>query len=582
MKHYFLLLRLVLLLAWPAAAQTSGNPVLSGYHADPHIAYFAGRYYIYPTSNEGTGGQDFHAYSSVDLTNWRDDGKIFDLGPQSSWAEFNGWAPAVVARNGKYYFYYSAEAKIGVAVGSSPTGPFTDLGRPLIASDPYTADVIDPYVFVDDDGQAYLYYGGSNGRRMVVRKLNADMVSFTADAPRDITPPSYFEGPCLVKRNGVYYMSYSVGNWSDGSYRAEYATGSSPLGPWTYGGYVLSSDDRFQGPGHHSILHLPGCDEYYVAYHRYQNNDFSTRYVALDRLYFNADGSIRPVQMTSTGVAPRVPGNGCGTPSNPGAGLADGVYTLVSKVSVSGAPLRRLDVPSSRDADENKLWLYEANASNAQRWHFARQSDGYYKVTSQVGSQTRVLDAQGSGKTNGTLVQLYHSNNTAAQRWRVESDGNGYYLLTPKHVAEDAAISKKLRLDVAGAVNADRTPIHLWEDNGNDAQRWRLEAVSSTAGRVAAQAAPLAANLADESGPRLVIYPNPSPDGQARLRLSAQKAQTATVQVRNQRGRLVGRFDVPVGASSADVTLPASLGPGLYHVQTTLDGKSLHVNLRVE
>jgi beta-xylosidase len=108
-------------LAVPVQAQLSGNPLFSG--ADPEIHYFENKYYIYTTATYGT---QFHAYSSIDLTNWKDEGVIMDLYPDSPWAQNNGWAPAVVFRNSKYYFYYTAEAKIGVAVGDTPIGPFKD------------------------------------------------------------------------------------------------------------------------------------------------------------------------------------------------------------------------------------------------------------------------------------------------------------------------------------------------------------------------------------------------------------------------------------------------------------------------
>jgi beta-xylosidase len=125
--------------------------------------------------------------------------------------KLNGWAPGVVYRNNKYYFYYTAEVKIGVAVGNTPIGPFTDLGYPLIGSDPYTVDIIDAMVFIDDDAQAYIYYGGSNGSQMGIRKLNPDMISFASGAV-NATPPNYTEGPYIIKRKGVYYLMYSNGS----------------------------------------------------------------------------------------------------------------------------------------------------------------------------------------------------------------------------------------------------------------------------------------------------------------------------------------------------------------------------------
>ncbi|HYG39495.1 MAG TPA: family 43 glycosylhydrolase, partial [Cytophagales bacterium] len=252
-------------LASATYAQTGVNPVLPN-QADPDITYFNGRYYIYPTA---VSNNQFRAYSSADLTNWIDEGVIFDLGPQCSWANGNGWAPAMVYRNGQYYFYYTAETKIGVAVGSTPIGPFVDKGSPLIGTDPHTDDIIDPYVFIDTNGQAYIYYGGSGKSKMVVRTLNADMVS--VGSPMLLTPPNYTEGPCIIKRGNTYHLTYSNGAWYNDTYNVQYCTSNSPLGPWTYKGSILTSNGPFTGPGHHSIVQKPGCDEYYAAYHRYEN-----------------------------------------------------------------------------------------------------------------------------------------------------------------------------------------------------------------------------------------------------------------------------------------------------------------------
>lgn len=146
----------------------SGNPILPDYTADPEVLYANGRYYIYVTANSGPGNSQFHAYSSVDLLSWIDEGVIFDLGPQCAWANIDGWAPCVVFRDGYYYFYYTAEHKIGVARGTSPIGPFVDKGVPLVGSGSGT-DAIDP----------------------------------------EVKPSNYFEGADIIRRGNTYYMFYS-------------------------------------------------------------------------------------------------------------------------------------------------------------------------------------------------------------------------------------------------------------------------------------------------------------------------------------------------------------------------------------
>ncbi|WP_324609168.1 family 43 glycosylhydrolase, partial [Streptomyces scabiei] len=163
---------------WTVEALVMKSPVLPGLTADPNIVRFGDTFYMYPTTDgfAGWSGTKFKAYSSKDLVHWTDHGVILDLGPDVTWADTRAWAPTMAEKNGKYYFYYSADTNIGVAVSDSPTGPFKDpLGKPLVARGAYTGQMIDPAVFTDDDGKRYLYWG--NGRAYVV-PLNDDMVSF--------------------------------------------------------------------------------------------------------------------------------------------------------------------------------------------------------------------------------------------------------------------------------------------------------------------------------------------------------------------------------------------------------------------
>jgi len=456
---------LLLLVSLRTLGQTSNNPILAGYQADPEMNYFNGTYYIYPTTDGNSSGGQFHAFSSTDLTNWTDRGVVFDLGRQTTWATYNGWAPSVVARNGKYYYYYTAHnnatntPSIGVAVGTTPTGPFTDKGQPLLTpalSNNITQDVIDPMVFVDDDGQAYIYYGGSSGARMVVRKLNSDMVSLTNDAPRDITPQNYTEAPYLVKHNGRYYMTYSNGRWFDDSYNVQYATSTSPTGPWTYGGSVLSSDANRFGPGHHSITQFPGCDDYYIVYHRYQDKTYKTRIVAIDHLTFNNDGSIQKVNMTSYGVAPRPAGSAC--PVSPML-VSGGLYKLGHKNTD-----QVLDVDNGSTMAGANVQQWTDNGTSAQRWTVTLQADGHYKLLNKKSSQA--LDVAGASAAPGTNVQQYTDNGNDAQRWQLQAMDGGFYKLLHKGTNQ--------ALDVASNSVSPGANVQQYTDNGNDAQRWQF------------------------------------------------------------------------------------------------------------
>ncbi|MEU0878155.1 family 43 glycosylhydrolase [Lentzea sp. NPDC005914] len=296
-------------LAAPWTPKSTKGPVIPGLFADPHIAYFNGRYYLYPTTDgyAGWSAPYYKAFSSTDLVNWTDHGVILDHGPDVSWADNSAWAPAVVAKNGRYYLYFSGGAAsgdtgkhLGVAVSDSPTGPFRDaLGKPLIRAGTYSGQAIDPMVFTDDNGQSYLYWG--NGAARVV-PLNADMVSFDPAAVRTITTPGFREGSFVFKRNGTYYFMWSENDTRDENYQVAYATGPSPLGPWTTRGVVLQKrlDRGIKGTGHHSVVQLPGTDTWHIAYHRFAvpGGNGTNREVTVDRMTFNADGTIAPIVPT--------------------------------------------------------------------------------------------------------------------------------------------------------------------------------------------------------------------------------------------------------------------------------------------
>jgi beta-xylosidase len=299
---------------WTLEAVPTRSPVLPGLTADPDVHYLDGQYWIYPTSDgyAGWSGTSFKAYSSRDLVHWQDHGVILDLGPDVSWADKNAWAPAIAERDGKYYFYFCAEQQIGVAVADSPAGPFKDaLGKPLVAKGgSFSGQMIDPAVFTDDDGQSYLYWG--NGHAYVV-PLNADMTSYDATKVKDITTGDFREGSFVVKRKGTYYFMWSEDDTRSENYHVAYATGPSPLGPWTKRGTILSKNPEYGilGTGHHSVVNAPGTDDWYIVYHRFALNgpgkpggDGTHRETTIDRLRFAADGTIQPVVPTLGSVSP--------------------------------------------------------------------------------------------------------------------------------------------------------------------------------------------------------------------------------------------------------------------------------------
>jgi len=276
--------------------------VLPGSTADPHLAVLDGIWYLYPTTDgtEGWQATSFTVYTSTNLTTWQCAGVALDLPRDLTWAAGHAWAPAIAAMDGKYYFYFSAEQNIGVAVADKPTGPFKDvLGRPLVAKGQFKkCQTIDPMVFLDDDGAAYLYWG--QGNCLAVR-LNADRVSFDPAAVRRITPPGYNEGPFVLKRKGIYYLMWSEFDTRDPRYSVAYATSSSPLGPFTKAekNPILRQDGAVKGAGHHSAARVPGSDDWVIAYHRFRIPDGNgyNRETCLAPLRFDAEGKILPVNV---------------------------------------------------------------------------------------------------------------------------------------------------------------------------------------------------------------------------------------------------------------------------------------------
>ncbi|NHC44426.1 family 43 glycosylhydrolase [Motilibacter aurantiacus] len=289
----------------------AGNPIVSGWYADPDIELYDDRYWVYPTTSRGYDEQTFmDAFSSTDLVHWTKHSNILDIA-DVPWARRALWAPAPVERNGKYYLYFAANdiqnnnqlGGIGVAVADRPEGPYKDaLGKPLIGQFHNGAQPIDQDVFIDDDGQAYMYYGGHSHANVV--KLNPDMISLGTFADgttfKEITPTNYVEGSFMFKRGGKYYLMWSEGGWTGPNYAVSYAIADSPTGPFNRLGRVLQQDAAVaRGSGHNSVINVPGTDIWYIFYHRrpLTESEGNSRALSYDRMYFNPDGTIRPVTM---------------------------------------------------------------------------------------------------------------------------------------------------------------------------------------------------------------------------------------------------------------------------------------------
>ncbi|KAL2797755.1 glycosyl hydrolase [Aspergillus keveii] len=304
----------------------SGNPVFEGWYADPEARIFESKYWIYPTYSAAYEEQTFFdAFSSPDLLTWTKHNSILNISEIPWSTNRAAWAPSVARRRRSansnvlddgpeydYFMYFSAGDGAGIGVAKSttgrPDGPFVDaIGVPLVPETVFGAEAIDAQLFQDeDDGRVWLYYGGWS--HAIVVELNDDMVSLKGDY-LEITPPDYVEGPWMLKKNGIYYFMYSVGGWGDSSYGVSYVTSPSPTGPFSSTPTkVLSGNDAVgYGTGHHSVF-TPDGEDYYIVYHRRFLNDTARdhRVVCIDRMEFDEDGNILPVNITVEGVEKRL------------------------------------------------------------------------------------------------------------------------------------------------------------------------------------------------------------------------------------------------------------------------------------
>jgi hypothetical protein len=293
------------------------NPIVQTlYTADPAPLVYDGTVYLYTGHDEDNlvnnffTMNDWRVYSSKDMVNWTDHGSPLSY-KSFSWSNGDAWAGQVVNRNGKFYYYVPINRNggkvLGVAVSDSPTGPFKDaLGKPLLTSD---CGTIDPTVFIDDDDQAYLYWGNPS---LCYVKLNADMISYSGQivhvpmttasfGVRKNTerPTSYEEGPWFYKRDGRYYMVYAGGPISE---HIAYATSTSPTGPWVYGGVVMPTQGA-SFTNHPGVIDFKGKSYFFYHNGALPGGGGYHRSVAVEAFTYGADGKFPQIQMSTAGPA---------------------------------------------------------------------------------------------------------------------------------------------------------------------------------------------------------------------------------------------------------------------------------------
>ncbi|RWA10471.1 hypothetical protein EKO27_g4638 [Xylaria grammica] len=292
----------------------AGNPFVEGWYRDPGSATYDGVFWVYAAPSSASEDQTYiDSFSSPDLIHWTKHPNVLTIA-NVAWATKALRAPVPISRNGKYYLYFSANdieedntgvvGGIGVAVADKPEGPYVDaIGKPLIGGYHNGAQPTDPDVFVDDaDGKVYIYYGGHSHANVAI--LDEDMTSIgvfdNGTAFKEISPKNYGEGSKIIKRSGIYYFMWSEGGQASPDYCVSYAMADNPLGPFDRLGKILQRDSAVaQEIGHHSVIHVPDTDVWYMLYHRQplSQSEENHRIIAYDRIYFNGDGTIQPVNM---------------------------------------------------------------------------------------------------------------------------------------------------------------------------------------------------------------------------------------------------------------------------------------------
>jgi hypothetical protein len=343
------------------AAHAQNPFITKQFTADPSARVFGDKVYVYPSHDIPCGPgrgrigwfcmEDYHVFSSSNLTNWTDHGIIVTQN-KVPWVKpdsYSMWAPDCIYRNGKYYFYFPTTPKdttiskgftIGVAVSDSPTGPFVPQALPI-----KNVRGIDPNVFIDKDGQAYLYWSQGN---IYGAKLKENMLELASEPQTlgELPTKGLKEGPYLFERQGTYYLTYPhVANKTE---RLEYAISTSPLGPFKVAGVIMDESPTGCWTNHHSIIQFK--NQWYLFYH---HNDLSpsfdkNRSVRMDSLFFKPDGAIQKVIPTLRGV-----------------GLADAKQNIqldrYSRLSSSGASIAFLDTV-------NKFQGWKTVFANNQGW----------------------------------------------------------------------------------------------------------------------------------------------------------------------------------------------------------------------
>ena len=400
---------LSLFMAVPLLALAQNPVIRDQFAADPTARVFNNKVYVYPSHDimppEGQRQDwfcmaDYHVFSSENLTDWTDHGMILSQQavPWGNPEGYSMWAPDCVYKNGKYYFFFPNGTKvgrgfaIGVATANSPEGPFTPEAEPLKG-----VSGIDPCVLIDDDGSAYIYWSGMGIRGAKLKDSMSELdgelqeMKFPKREGMPEMPPmmvggqlmeglpeGFKEGPFAFKRGDWYYLSFPWvrGDTSNGQNPTEtlaYAMSKSPLGPWDFKGIIMAEHENGCWTNHHSLVEYKG--QWYLFYH---HNDFSPRddkrrSVCIEKVSFNADGTIQEVKPTLRGV---------------------GINAATEKIELDRYSAVSSDVSVALIDTVNTFRSYEATLPTKGSWlkygdvDFGCISDGYLVVSAKAADNT--------------------------------------------------------------------------------------------------------------------------------------------------------------------------------------------------
>ena len=392
MKSTFIAAILLLVSVMTEGGLSAQNPIVQTcYTSDPAPMVHDGTLYVYTGHDEDKADffwmQEWRVYSTKDMVNWTDHGSPLAI-ESFDWADDRAWAAQCIERNGKFYWYVCLHSKlsntmaIGVAVGDSPVGPFKDaIGKPLHDG---SWDYIDPTVFIDDDGRAYLYWGNPN---IYYAELNDDMISlkgevgkleqtvesFGAPNPEKRVKgvkykDTYTEGPWLHKREGKYYLLYAAGGVPE---HIAYSMSDGPLGPWKYMGEIMPLQDTGSFTNHCGVIDYKGNSYFFYHNDALPEGHSYCRSVCVEQFTYNPDGTIPQLHMTDEGIK-----KGVGT-LNPykrteaeTIAWAQGVVSATDKeTGVYITSIHNTDYIKVRDVDFGSKGASQFTASASSRYH---------------------------------------------------------------------------------------------------------------------------------------------------------------------------------------------------------------------